>query len=271
VNLPQTDASYVYVGGIINYTDKNGSFFVTKYDRLTGEKSTEFAKRQSFVPEISNNHIILDMCANLYDLVTCMTVDNINNVLIVGRISATDNRGNMVIHKIQKDGFYDASFGDGGILSVHPSDIKFTVIDDDGNPISDYTDNKNVIPTRVFVDKNNLIYITGHINDFQTFILKLDQYGNRYTRDAVLTQVDHIGQTEKEYFKYESQSNINQFQQILRDASFNFSSEITDFSNNITNMQADLENLQNQINAMKIDISNNTSNINTHHPSSTPT
>ena len=255
-----SDASYVYVGGIINYTEKKGSFFVTKYDRLTGEKSTEFAKRQSFVPEISNNNIILDMCANLYDLVTCMTVDNINNVLIVGRISATDNRGNMVIHKIQKDGFYDASFGDGGILSVHPSDIKFTVIDDDGNPISDYTDNKNVIPTRVFVDKNNLIYITGHINDFQTFILKLDQYGNRYTRDAVLTQVEHIGQNVKEYFKYESQSNINQFQQILRDASFNFSSEITDFSNNITNMQAELEKLQNQINTMKIDISNNTSN-----------
>lgn len=250
------------MGGIINYTEKKGSFFVTKYDRVTGTKSTDFAKTHLSGPEVSNNNIILDMCANLYDLVTCMTVDNINNVLIVGRISATDNRGNMVIHKIQKDGFYDASFGNGGILSVRPSDIKFTVIDDDGNPISDYTDNKNVIPTRVFVDKNNLIYITGHINDFQTFILKLDQYGNRYTRDAVLTQVDHIGQTEKRYFKYESQSNIHQFQQILRDASFNFSSEITDFSNNITNMQTQLKTLQDQINTMKTDISTNRYNIN---------
>jgi hypothetical protein len=269
-----TDASYVYVGGVINYTDKNGSFFVTKYDRITGTKSIDFAKRQeqsSYVPETSNNHIILDMCANLYDLVTCMTVDNFNNVLIVGRISDENNRGSMVVHKIQNDGFYDASFGDNGILWVPPSDIQFTVVDDDGNPISDYTDNKNVIPTRVFVDQNNLIYITGHINDFQTFILKLDQYGNRYTRDAVLTQVDHIEQTEKKYFQYESQSNVHQLQKILSDASFNFGNKITDFSNNITNMQNQLETLQNQINTMITEISINKSNINEYHPQSTPT
>ena len=269
-----TDVSYVYVGGIINYTDKKGSFFVTKYDRITGTKSTDFAKRQDqslYFPETSNNHIILDMCANLYDIVTCMTVDNINNVLIVGRISDENNRGSMVVHKIQKDGFYDASFGDGGILYVRPSDIQFTAIDDDGNPISNYTDNKNVIPTRVFIDKNNLIYITGHINDFQTFILKLDQYGNRYTRDAVLTQVDYIGQSEKEYFKYESQSNVHELQKILSDASFNFGNKITDFSNNITNMQTQLTTLQDQINAMKTDISNNASNIETYHSSSTST
>lgn len=249
------DVSYVYEGGIIDHNDKKGSFFITKYNKNTGIPNTDLALRKdgltTIFPEYLNNHVILDMNENMYDLVTCMTIDHARNLIIIGRISSDNGKGDIVVHKIKSDGFYDVSFGDNGIkhISVDSISYSFSESTDDG------IDNRNAIPTRVFVDTNNFIYITGHINDFQTFIIKLDQYGRPYTINSVFSDTNIIGETEKKYFKYSVESNVKRFQEIMNDGERRIQQIINDFKTN------DLSGILIDISQNKVDISQNVYNI----------
>lgn len=249
------DVSYVYEGGIINHNNKKGSFFITKYNKKTGVPNTDLALRKNglatIFPEYLNNHVILDMNENMYDLVTCMTIDHARNVIIIGRISSENGKGNIVVHKIKSDGFYDVSFGDNGIKHILVDSISYSFSEstDDG------IDNRNAIPTRVFVDTNNFIYITGHINDFQTFIIKLDQNGRPYTINSVFSDSNIIGETEKKYFKYSVESNVKRFQEIIHEGEIRIQRIINDFKIN------DIPGILMDISQNKVDISQNVYDI----------
>lgn len=255
------DVSYVYEGGIIDHNNKKGSFFITKYNKTTGVPNTDLALRKegstTIFPEYLNNHVILDMNENMYDLVTCMTIDHARNVIIIGRISSDNGKGDIVVHKIKSDGFYDVSFGDNGIKHVSVDSISsFSESTDDD------IDNRNAIPTRVFVDTNNFIYITGHINDFQTFIIKLDQNGRPYTINSVFSDTNIIGETEKKYFKYSVESNVKRFQEIINDSERRIQRIINDFKiNDLSGILVDISQNKVDISQNKVDISQNVYDI----------